>query len=65
MDRPVAVVGVGTTVQMRDAGGRNGLSFALEALQRALDDAGLTERDLQGVFPLVDGWPNLADPPGN
>jgi acetyl-CoA acetyltransferase len=65
MDRRVAVVGVGTTVQTRDADGRSGLSFALEALQRALDDAGLTKHDLQGVFPLVDAWPNLADPPGN
>ncbi|MCH2173964.1 thiolase family protein [Myxococcota bacterium] len=59
--RDVAIVGVSTTEQTRRSEGRHGLSYALEALKMALDDAGLAKRDIQGLYPMMDGWP-LAGP---
>jgi len=59
--RDVAIVGVATTEQTRRSDGRVGLSYALEALKGALADAGLEKSDIQGLYPLIDGWP-LAGP---
>ena len=55
--REVAIVGVSTTRMTRESEGRYGLSYALEALRLALDDAGLTKHDIEGLYPLVDQWP--------
>ena len=56
--RDAAIVGVHTTHQTRDSGGRTGLSYGLEALRGALDDAGLELKDIQGLFAQLSGWPN-------
>lgn len=58
--RPVAVAGVHTTVQTREHDGRYGLSYALEALQGALADAGLAKEDIGGLFAAIDEWPQFA-----
>ena len=55
--REVAIVGVATTEQTRDSKGRFGLSYALEALKTALDDAGLEREEIQGLYPMIDQWP--------
>ena len=60
--REVAIVGVATTEQVRRSEGRYGLSFALEALRLALDDAGMSKADIQGLYPMIDGWPQTAIP---
>ncbi len=46
-----AVVGIGTTEYVRDIG-RTELETALEAIRAALDDAGLTARDVDAVFKI-------------
>ncbi len=56
--REVAIVGVATTDQTRRPG-RYGVSYALEALRLALDDAGLGRSDVEGLYPYIDGWPQL------
>ncbi len=56
------VVGAYTTEQVRESTGRSGLSYALEALRGALDDAGLEKQDVQGLYAMLDAWPNA---PGN
>lgn len=58
--REVAIVGVATTEQTRDSKGRYGLSYALEALRAALDDAGLAKQDIGALYPMVDEWPQLG-----
>jgi acetyl-CoA acetyltransferase len=58
--REVAIAGVATTEPVRGAKGRYGLSYALEALGLALDDAGLAKSDVQGLYPMIDGWPQSA-----
>ncbi len=64
--RDVAIVGVATTEMVRGARGRYGVSFALEALKRALDDAGLVKEDIEGLYPMIDQWPQTGEhAPGN
>jgi len=64
--RDVAVVGVATTEQLRGSNGRFGLSYGLEALKAALADAGLAKEDIQGLYPMIDQWPQTgAANPGN
>ncbi|NRA07220.1 MAG: thiolase family protein [Myxococcales bacterium] len=64
--REVAVVGVATTEQLRSSGGRYGLSYGLEALKGALADAGLEKADIQGLYPMIDQWPQTGEAnPGN
>ncbi len=58
-------MGVATTEQTR-AGGRYGLSYALEALTAALADAGLVKSDIQGLYAMLDQWPQTGpSDPGN
>lgn len=60
--RDAAIVGVYTTKQTRGEG-RSGFSHAMEALRGALDDAGLTIQDVEGLFVQLDAWPqNPAAP---
>ena len=54
--RQPVVAGVYTTAMGRRSG-RSGLSFALEALRGALDDAGMQLSDVQGLYPMVNHWP--------
>ena len=54
--RDAVVVGVWTTEQLRNSG-RPGMSFALEALQGALADAGMALGDVEGLYQRTDGWP--------
>ncbi len=64
--REVAIAGVATTEQTRRSEGRYGLSYALEALRMALDDAGLAKEDIGGLYPMIDQWPQTgAASPGN
>jgi acetyl-CoA acetyltransferase len=64
--REVAIVGVATTQQTRRSDGRYGLSYGLEALRLALADAGLRKEDIQGLYPMIDQWPQTgAANPGN
>jgi len=56
--RKAVVAGVYTTEQARESHGRTGLSYALEALRGALDDAGMRKEDIQGLFALIDEWPH-------
>jgi acetyl-CoA acetyltransferase len=56
--RDVAIAGVATTDQTRK-GGRYGVSYAIEALRLALDDAGMTRADVEGLYSYIDGWPQL------
>lgn len=58
--REVAIVGVATTEQTRDSKGRYGLSYALEALQLALADAGMAKEDVEALYPMIDEWPHLG-----
>jgi acetyl-CoA acetyltransferase len=46
-----AVVGIGTTEYVRNIG-RTELETALEAVRAALDDAGLTARDVDAIFKI-------------
>jgi acetyl-CoA acetyltransferase len=57
--RQVAVAGVGITCVTRRSG-RSPLDLAAEALQRALDDAGLAPSDVDGLFTNV-GAPLAVD----
>jgi acetyl-CoA acetyltransferase len=49
--RQAAIVGVYTTRQGK-LPGRNSFSLQLEAIQGALDDAGLTRHDIDGLLPM-------------
>lgn len=60
--RDPVVIGVATT-QQSVGSGRTGVSLALEALRSALDDAGLSVADVQGLYARTDGWPTVQ--PGN
>jgi acetyl-CoA acetyltransferase len=51
------IVGVGTTKQARSLAPRTSFSVALEALNIALDDAGMTIADLDGFSSYVTDWP--------
>ena len=60
--RDAAIVGLYTTKQTRGER-RSGFSHAMEALRGALDDAGLTIQDVEGLFVQLDAWPqNPAAP---
>ena len=48
-----AIVGIGTTAYAKDLG-RTELESALEAVQAALDDAGLTARDVDAIYKIDD-----------
>jgi acetyl-CoA acetyltransferase len=56
-----AVTGVGDTDYTRDAGGRSALSLQLEASLKALADAGLTPRDIDGIVMPSPGGPVVAE----
>ncbi|GGC49356.1 lipid-transfer protein [Siccirubricoccus deserti] len=56
-----AVTGVGDTDYTRDAGGRSALSLQLEAALKALADAGLTPRDIDGIVMPSPGGPVVAE----
>jgi acetyl-CoA acetyltransferase len=56
--RDVAIAGIATTDQTRK-GGRYGVSYAIEALRLALEDAGMTRADIDGLYSYIDGWPQL------
>lgn len=52
------IVGVYTTEQARDLSDRTGFSLALEAMNGALDDAGMTLDEIDGFASYVTGgWP--------
>lgn len=51
------IVGVYTTKQARDLSHRSGFSVGLEALKGALDDAGMTLDEIDGIASSVTGWP--------
>jgi acetyl-CoA acetyltransferase len=51
------IVGVHTTEVSRSLAPRTGLSLALESLRGALDDAGMTIDDIDGVYATISGWP--------
>jgi acetyl-CoA acetyltransferase len=51
------IVGIYTTVQGRVLAPRTGFSLALEALQGALDDAGMTLDEIDGFGSRVYGYP--------
>jgi len=51
------IAGVYTTEQARDLSGRGAFSLALEALQGAVADAGLSLSDIDGVCANVLEWP--------
>lgn len=53
----VRIVGVATTEQARSLAPRTAFSLGLEALQTALDDAGLEVGHLDGIGSQVSGWP--------
>ena len=55
--RQPVIVGVHTTKQTRDSKGRTGLSYGLEALKGALDDAGMERQEVEGLYPMVSQWP--------
>ncbi len=59
--RQPVIAGVYTTQQTRDSKGRTGLSYGLEALRGALDDAGMQRSEIEGLYPMVSHWP--AGPP--
>ncbi len=46
-----AIVGIGTTEYVKNIG-RSELETALEAIRSALDDAGLTARDVDAMFKV-------------
>ena len=46
-----AIVGIGTTEYVKNIG-RPELQTALEAIRAALDDAGLTARDVDAIFKI-------------
>jgi acetyl-CoA acetyltransferase len=51
------IVGIGQTAFSRGEGsGKSALALQLEASMRALEDAGITHRDVDGIMP----FPNLA-----
>jgi acetyl-CoA acetyltransferase len=56
-----AVTGIGDTDYTRDAGGRSQLSLQLEASLKALADAGLTPRDIDGIVMPSPGSPVVAE----
>ena len=51
------IVGIYTTEQARDLSSRGSFSLALEALNGALDDAGMTKSELDGILSYVTYWP--------
>ena len=54
----VAIVGLGSTGFSRDAGGRSSKALACDASIRAIRDAGLEAKDIDGVVgPLEPGGP--------
>jgi len=61
--RDAAIVGLYTTPQTRGSG-RTGFSYAMESLRGALDDAGLTVKDIEGLFVQLDEWPQSPNPNG-
>ncbi|MBI2907079.1 MAG: lipid-transfer protein [Chloroflexi bacterium] len=48
----VAIVGIGETEYSRDSG-RSELTLALEAIKKAVDDAGLSLKDMDGLFKFT------------
>lgn len=50
----IAIVGVGSTVFHRDAGGRSPASLACEASIQAIHDAGMTKADIDGVVGVLE-----------
>jgi acetyl-CoA acetyltransferase len=55
----VAIVGLGSTGFTRDAGERSSKSLACEASIRAIHDAGMTAKDIDGIVgPLEPGGPH-------
>ena len=55
----VRIAGVYTTKQSRDLSHRTGFSLALEALNGALDNAGMKLSDVDGIVSGVSGWPHI------
>jgi acetyl-CoA acetyltransferase len=62
--REVAIAGLATTAQTRQIG-RFGVSYALEALRLALDDAGMERSDIEGLYSYIDEWPQIEGSPSN
>lgn len=56
----VAFVGVGSTGFTRDANARSRLDLALEACVKAIEDAGLTKRDIDGLVGTFPQAPIIA-----
>jgi acetyl-CoA acetyltransferase len=52
------IVGVHTTKPGRSLAPRTGISVALEALRGALDDAGMSFEEIDGICSDVTDWPN-------
>jgi acetyl-CoA acetyltransferase len=51
------IAGVYTTEVGRSLAPRTGMSLALESLRGALDDAGMTLDEVDGVYATISGWP--------
>ena len=56
-----AVTGVGETDYTRDAGGRSALSLQLEAALKAIRDAGLVPREIDGIVMPSPTSPIVAE----
>jgi acetyl-CoA acetyltransferase len=56
-----AVTGVGDTDYTRDAEGRSALALQLEAAMKAITDAGLTPRDIDGIVMPSPSSPVVAE----
>jgi acetyl-CoA acetyltransferase len=56
-----AVTGIGDTDYTRDAEGRSALALQLEAAMRAIADAGLTPRDIDGIVMPSPSSPVVAE----
>jgi len=59
LEKTVAITGVGHS-QLGRKLGRSGLDLTIEAALRAIADAGLDRRDIDGVVT----WPGRSEPPG-
>src|SRR5579862_6157213 len=59
LNRKTAVIGVGETEHGRALPDRTGMNLAIEASLKAIEDAGLTKDDIDGVITAENtGWGN-------
>ena len=65
LSKATAIVGLGTTEYTRYSSGRSGTALAAEAIQRALDDAGLRPQDIDGIAHYVTDTSHLGGRAGD